>query len=256
MPGRNSLVALSGVLALAGLLLAPSPVRADKPSPGLKVAGGARIAVINLLDAEVTYFHAAHRLQDSFLKTYPVSWSAGAMLQEALQERLTQLGLTPVPLPPGDALSHAREICFLEPNLAKGLPKDCAAIYAQFAAREEVAALIVLGPGLNDGDHAGSSRRKDLPDYLRGWCVVTAEGGAPPTLLNLTELLLIGPGAKGAVLVEREWGGALNGPASGFTPPADVKSLSEAQLAPLQGQFAALLRQQAAALSAYLLVQH
>ena len=39
----------------------------------------------NLLDAEVTHYHAAPRVQDSFLKTQPVPWSVSAMLLEAVR---------------------------------------------------------------------------------------------------------------------------------------------------------------------------
>jgi len=50
------------------------------------------VGVVNLLDAEVTHFHAASQLQDSFLKTHAVSWSVDAMLGEALKDRLDRWG--------------------------------------------------------------------------------------------------------------------------------------------------------------------
>ena len=60
------------------------------------------------------------------------------------------------------------------------------------------------GRGLNNSAHADATRRKDLPEYLRGWCVLT-DGrmpGSAPTLLNLTEMLLIAATPKGAVLAQ------------------------------------------------------
>jgi hypothetical protein len=232
-------------VAIAGLLLALSATAApaaSAPAP-LALAAGARVGVVSLLDAEVTHYHSAARVQDSFLKTQAVPWSVSAMLLEAVREPLTRLGLTPVPLAPGETLSRAREACFLDANLQKPLPKDCATAYARLAADEHLAALIVLGPGLNDSNHAQGTRRKELPDYLRGWCVVSGSGAAP-VLLNLTELLLISVTSGGAQLDARTWGGTFTQSWTGFVAAADPQSLTAAQLEQLQPLFAGLLRQQ------------
>jgi hypothetical protein len=237
------------VLALcmfAGLL--PRGARAAALED-LQLAAGARVGVVSVLDAEVTHFHAARQVQASFLKTYTVAWSTEAMLSDAVRARLAQLGVTAVPVRASEALMRAREECFLNANLAKALPKECAAPYLQLALQERLDALIVLGPGLNDGTHAGGTRRKDLPEYLRGWCVVTGEEGATtPTLLNLTELLLIGVPASGAVLAAREWGGSSTGKWVGFAAPADLKALPAAQLEQLRPLYQGMLEGQAGAL--------
>ena len=234
--------------ALACLLfgLSVTAARAASPPPPLALAPGARVGVVNLLDAEVTHYHAAPRVQDSFLKTQPVPWSVSAMLLEAVREPLTRVGLVPVPLAPGDTLSRARESCFLDANLQKALPKDCVAAYARLAADEHLAALIVFGPGLNDSNHAQATRRKDLPDYLRGWCVVSgsAAGGTAPVLLNLTELLLISVTPKEPQLDARAWGGTFTQSWTGFVAPPGPQALPAPQLEQLQPLFAGLLRQQ------------
>jgi hypothetical protein len=221
----------------------------------LTLPPGARVGLVSLLDAEVTHFHAARQVQGSFLKTYPLAWSTEAMLSDALRAGLTRLGVTAVPVRASEALMRAREDCFLNANLAKGLPKDCAAPYAQLAFQERLDALIVLGPGLNDGTHAGGTRRKDLPEYLRGWCVVTGEEGvSTPTLLNLTELLLIGAPPSGPVLAAREWGGAASGKWVGFGAPADLKALPDAQLDQLRPLYQAMVEGQGATLLGHLKV--
>ena len=221
----------------------------------LQLPAGARVGLVSVLDAEVTHFHAAHPVQGSFLKTYPVGWSTQAMLTDALRAGLAQLGVTAVPVRASEALMRAREDCFLNANLAKGLPKECASPYAQLAFSERLDALIVLGPGLNDGTHAGGTRRKDLPEYLRGWCVVTGEEGAStPTLLALTELLLIGTPPSGPVLAAREWGGAATGKWVGFSAPADLKALPGPQLDQLRPLYQAMLEGQGATLLAHLKV--
>jgi hypothetical protein len=239
----------------AALLAAGGLVPAARAATPLQVPAGTRVGVINLLDAEVTHFHESRHIENSFLKTYPLNWPVNAMLLAGVRERLMQLGLVPVPLAADDELRRARENCFLNASLAKGLPKECGKLYARLGAAEHLGALIVLGPGRNDSAHAGSARHRELPEYLRGWCFVTGQGAAdaPPQLINLTELLLIGVNPSAATLSDREWGGD-GGAWSGFQAPADLKAIPDAQLDQLRPQFDALLRGQVQALFAYLQV--
>jgi hypothetical protein len=220
---------------------------AAKPPPPLELRSGARIGLISVLDAEVTHFHAAAQVIASSLKTQPVGWRVDLMLGAVLQAPLAGLGLTAVALPPGEAVSGLREECFLDANLTKPLSKQCAAPYAAIAIAQHLDAIIVLGPGLNNALHADSTRRKELPDYLRGWCVLT-DGRSPaslPTLLNLTEMLLIVNTPQGAVLAARDWGGVSSSSWTGFTPGPDPKQLGNAQLEQLQPLFEAMVRSQA-----------
>jgi hypothetical protein len=248
----------AGATAAAALsLLGGIAVAAQKPV-NLQLTAGARVAVVNLLDAEVTHFHASRRVQNSFLKTYTVDWSVNAMLMEALRERLTQMGLVPVAAAATEALRRAREACFLDAALAKGLPKTCGPLFAQLAAAERADAVIVLGPGRNDSAHG--TRRRELPEYLRGWCLVTEargeEGAAEkvPVLLNLSELLLIGVAAPSAEINARQWGGDQFQTWTGFKPPPDLKDIPEQQLGQLQPLYAAMLKQQASGVLAHLQV--
>lgn len=250
---RRSVITFGATLGVLGAVLASAAWAAKAPAQ-LAIPSGSRVGVISLLDAEVTQFQGAKRIQDSFLKTYPVGWNSGAMLAEAVRERLAQLGFVPVPLAPPDALKRAREECFLNTNLAKGLSKECLAPYAQLAASQPVSAFIVLGPGLNNSTHAQGGRRKDLPEYLRGWCLISGEGYSPPLLLNLTELLLIGVTEQGALLIDREWGGELTRSWSGYQ--AEAKGLSGTQFAQLQPLYAELLKEQTGALFAHLAAAH
>src|SRR6266404_6322458 len=179
----------AGATAAAALgLLGGIAVAAQKPV-NLQLTAGARVAVVNLLDGEVTHFHASRHVQNSFLKTYTVEWSVNAMLMEALRERLTQMGLVPVAAAATEPLRRAREACFLNAALAKGLPKACAPLFAQLsAAPSSLRASLTTHPPRS---YSGNSRRRappvcaELPEYLRGWCVVSearSEEGAADRL--------------------------------------------------------------------------
>jgi hypothetical protein len=239
----------AGCMARALLCIAVLALVADAfaARPAETLSAGARVGVVNLLDPELTHYHGARQVQDGFLNTYTVDWPLSAMLLAAVAPRLTRLGLAPLAVEAGTDLRRARETCFLDAALAKGLPKSCAALYAQFASAQHLDALIVLGPGRNDSAHAGGTRRRELPEYLRGWCFVSAEGTAPPVLLNLSELLLIGVTPRGGALLGRAWGG--NGHSwSGYQAPPDLKAIPAAQLEQLRALFAAMLNEQADAL--------
>jgi hypothetical protein len=231
---------------LCAVLLGAMPVKlpAARPPPALALPAGARVGVVNLLDPEVTHFHASRQIENSFLKTYTVSWSVSAMLLAAVKDRLGQLGLTLVPVAASDALRRARESCFLDAALAKGLPKECGPLYVQLAASQGLSAIIALGPGRNDSAHAGGTRHKELPEYLRGWCFVTGASDPLPVLLDQTELLLVGVSASRAELVGRAWGGDGKN-WTGYQPPPDLKAFSEQQLSQLQPLYGAMLKQQA-----------
>ncbi len=241
------------LLWMGGLLLA-GDIAAKSPPP-LELRAGARIGLVTVLDAEVTHFHAAGRVQDNFLKTHEVPWRVDLMLGDALTSALTTLGLVPAPVSASEALRGSREQCFLDANLAKPLSRECAAPYAQLAATHRLDAIIVLGPGMNNSAHAGDSRRKELPEYLRGWCVLTDSRGATrmPALLNLTEMLVIAVTPQGPALAAREWGGATAGAWTAFAATPDPR-LTVAQLAPSQPLFAAMLKAQAERLLAQLRV--
>jgi hypothetical protein len=245
----------SAALCVVALSCAPNAALAGKAPATLQLTAGARVGIVNQLDPEVTHFHASKQIENSFLKTYPVSWPVNAMLLDAVQERLKQLGLVAVPVGASDELVRSRERCFLDANLAKGLPKECVPLFARLATAQRLSALVVLGPGRNDSTHAGGARHRELPEYLRGWCFVTGEGGPDtlPFLLNLSELLLIDASTQAPRLSDRQWGG--NGQSwLGYRAPADLKAIPEQQLGQLQALFGFMLRQQSSALLGHLAV--
>jgi hypothetical protein len=233
------------------LLLALSAPLAAKDATPLMLARGARVGVISLLDAEVTHYHAAKSIKDTALHTEQVTWAVANMLTDALRDRAAQMGLVLVPLAVTDELDRSRESCFLNGNFTRSLPKECVLPFRHLGEAERVEAVIALAPGLNNGAHAGSTRRKELPEYVRGWGFITGDVGSSdgkPTLFSMTELLLIAPSADGPVLRAREWGGDYALAWTNFVAPANIKDIPTQDYSQLLPLFAGILSRQAARL--------
>jgi hypothetical protein len=232
------------VVIAAWLLLAGSLAVAKDPTQ-LLLHKGARVGIVNLMDAEITHFHTSKNLSESFFKTLGVSWQVDSMFTAAVSQRLTQLDLVPVPEGATEALVHGRDESFVNNSVAKGLPKELARQFAQLAGPERLDALVVLAPALNNSAQAaGGSYRKDLPDYLRGWGYVTGDLGAKPVLFNATQVLLIGITPEGAKLQAREWGGAYTDEWSDYVAPEDPKHPPPEVLDKVQPLFARILTKQ------------
>jgi hypothetical protein len=238
---------MTPVLLALNLMAFIAPAGARDATP-LRLARGARVGVINLLDAEVTHFHAAKALKDTALHTEPVEWSVYNMLIDALKERAGQMGLVLVPLGATNELDRARENCFLNGNFNKNLPKDCVPAFASLGVAERVDAIIALAPGLNNSTHAGSTRRKEMQDYVLGWTVETGDTDSPdgkPMLFSMTELLLVAPSSDGPALRAREWGGSYSLEWTNYVAPAEPKELPPNSYPQLQPLFTAILARQA-----------
>jgi hypothetical protein len=234
-------------VAFASLLFASATGTARDKAP-LGVTKGTQIGVVNLLDPEVMHYHAARESRDSFLKIRAVNWAVDAMLNEALQTQAGQMGLTLTPLAPSDPLVRSRESCFVNAALVKGLPKNCSSSLAELATSAGVTYLILMSPGLNNSNHAGSTRFEGVSEMLRGWGFVTRERGGSkdrPTLFSEIELLLISVTPEGASLRARQWGGSYSTQWQSYTVPADPKDVPLEQLDQLQPLFAAMLSRQA-----------
>lgn len=233
---------LCALLAFGSLA---TSVAHGKDNTPLTLPKGARVGVVNMLDPSVTHLHASKVLAESFLKTHAVRWQVDAMLADAVRQRLAQLGLVAVPLGPGDALARGRDEFFVNNSVAKGLSRACAGDFAQLAASEHLQALIVLAPGLNNSAQAGGAVQRSLPNYLRGWGFVTdAQSGKPPSLFNMTQLLLIGVTVDNAILSAREWGGSYTDEWTDYVPPADLKQMGPELLDQLQPLFDRILSRQ------------
>lgn len=234
-------------IALTSLTMASATGLAKDKKP-MAIARGTQVGVVNLVDPEVMHYHAAKGFRDSFLKTQAVNWPVDDMLRQALQGPAATTGLTLEPLAATDTLVRARESCFVNAPLAKGLPKNCSAGLAELAASAGVNYLIVMSPGLNNADHAGSARVEGVSEMLRGWAIFTRERvgwNEPPTLFSEIELLFISVTPEGATLRARQWGGSYTSLWRSYVTPSDLKEIPPGQLDQLQPLFAGMLSRQA-----------
>jgi hypothetical protein len=239
---------MTKVVFAACLLVASSwasPLAVAKDPTLLMLHKGARVGVVNMMDPEVTHFHGSKVLTQSFFKTHLLNWQVDSMLSDAVAPRLMQLELVPVPMGASDGLMRNRDEYFVNNSVVKGLPRDVARQFAQFAAAEKLDALIVLAPGLNNSSQAGGAVRRGLPDYLRGWGFLTGDTSDKPELFNMTQVLLIGVTPDGATLHAREWGGGYADVWSDYSAPPDLKKMPLDQLDKLQPLFSRLLARQA-----------
>jgi hypothetical protein len=239
---------MTKVVFAACLLLAcfmAGPLAAAKDPTQLLLHKGARVGIVNMMDAEITHFHTGKVLAESFYKTHLTNWQVDSMLTEAVSPHLTQLELVPVTMGASVPLMRNRDEYFVNNSVAKGLPRDVARQFAQLAASERLDALLVLAPGLNNSSQAGGAIRKGLPDYLRGWGFVTSDTGEAPSLFDMTQVLLIGVTPDGASLNAREWGGGYTEPWADYVAPPNPKQMPLELLDKLQTPFARILAKQA-----------
>jgi hypothetical protein len=233
-------------LVLTSLVMTSgTTVAKDKPAPALPK--GTQIGVVNILDPEVMHYHAARQTINSYVKIQAVNWNVDDMLLTALQGQPGMTDLTLTPVEPSDALLRSRESCFVNAPLAKGLPKNCSASLVELANSANVSYLIVMAPGLNNGDHSDGGPRLETSAMLRGWGFVTHEFAGSkdkPNLFCEVELLLIAITPEGASLRAREWGGSYNYQWQAYTVPADPKAFPPDQLEQLQPLFATILARQ------------
>lgn len=228
----------------AGLLLESGAACAKEKVP--PIPRGTQVGVVSLLDGEVMHYHAASDSKDSFVKIQAVNWSVQDMLDDALKEQMSQMGLILLPATPTEALARSRESCFVDAALEKGLPRNCAAPLLETASGAGVSYLIILAPGLNNAEHAGNSRNDSVTESMRGWGLFTRERSKDkPTLYNEVELLFIAVTPGGVSLRARQWGGVLVSQWQNYTTPADLRQIPADQLDQLQPTYAAMLDKQA-----------
>ena len=113
---------MTRVVFAACLLLAcsmASPLAVAKDPTQLLLHKGARVGIVNMMDAEITHFHTAKVLAESFYKTHLTNWQVDSMLTEAVSPHLTQLELVPVTMGASSGLMRNRDEYFVSLDIGQ-----------------------------------------------------------------------------------------------------------------------------------------
>ncbi len=123
-------------------------------------------------------------------------------------------------------------------------------------SEEKLSALIIVAAGPNVSPEAVEGNRlKKLPEYIQGWGFSTSddnEGLTKPVVFNLTQMLLVGKTTDGVRLEHREWGGSYVYEWPNFVPAADMKAMSDADIAKLRPVITDVMKRQIARLTPHL----
>jgi hypothetical protein len=240
---------------IAGVLLLASGASVGAEIP-LAIPAGGRIGVIDMMVADVTHFHVGETAVKSWLKTYRPPWSVADVIDEPLIWSLTNAGLEPVSLQASDLLRREKGDWIIENPTGTKLSRACLREMQRVINDERLSALILIAPGPNaTPESVEGNRLRKLPDYIQGWGFSTSdepEGLTKPVVFNLTQMLLIQKTTEGVRLEHREWGGTYVYEWPNFAPPADMKSMPEAEVAKLRPVIADVMKRQIARLVPHL----
>lgn len=226
------------------LLAGPAAVSAELAQA---IPAGGRVGVMDLMAPDVTHFHVGKSPTRSFLRTYRGGWSAADVIDEPLIWQLTNAGFEPVSLQPSELLRRQKQSWIVQSPKAEKLPKACLEELQKMFDSERLAALILVGPGLNSSPEG--TRLRKLPEYIQGWGFSTSDepgGIEKPEVFNLTQMLLVQKTTDGLRLEHREWGGAFVYEWSDFMPPPDMKAIPRTEVEKLRPVITDVMKRQIA----------
>jgi hypothetical protein len=240
---RTRAIWLAGWLLLAGGVATAADL-------ALAIPAGGRVGIIDMMTADVTHFHVGASPVKSFLRTYRASWSIADVIDEPLIWALTNAGLEPVSLQASELLRRQKQSWIVANPQAAKLSRGCLEELERVITEERLAALLIIAPGPNTSpESVEGNRLKKLPEYIQGWGFSTSDepgGLSRPVVFNLTQMLLVQKTEDGVRLEHREWGGTYVYEWATFTPPADIKTLPEEEVAKLRPVITDVMKRQIA----------
>jgi hypothetical protein len=239
-----------GVLLLAGGTVAGA---AEQP---LAIPAGGRIGIIDMMTPDMTHFHVGVTAVKSFLRTYRAPWSVADVIDEPLIWSLTNAGLEPVAVQSTELMRRQKGPWIVSNPQAQKLSRACLEEMQRVIDEQKLSALIIIAPGPNTSpESVEGNRLKKLPEYIQGWGFSTSDdpgGLAKPVVFNLTQMLLVQKTTDGVRLEHREWGGNYVYEWTNFTPPADMKTLPDTEVAKLRPVITDVMKRQIARLVPHL----
>jgi len=216
----------------------------------LAIPAGGRIGIIDMMTPDLTHFHVGAKPINSFLHTYRASWSVADVIDEPIIWALTNAGLEPVSLQASDVLRRQKQSWIVSNPQATKLPRGALEELQRVITEERLAALIIVAPGPNSSpESVEGNRLKKIPEYVQGWGFSTSDdpgGLQKPVVFNLTQMLLIEKTTDGVKLEHREWGGSYVYEWANFTPPPDIKTLPDTEIAKLRPVITDVMKRQIA----------
>jgi hypothetical protein len=207
---------------------------ADAPT----IPAGARVGIINVVTNDVTHFHLGRSEVTNFLRTYRPNWGPAELIDDPLIATLTSAGFVPRWVEPSEELRKERDAWLIQKPRANKLARGCLKELGRIMVDQNLAALIIAAPGANnDPEFDARNRLTRLPRTTQGFGILTTDepgGITTPAVFDFTQLVLVAQTADGPQLAMRDWGGTRLVDLAGFDPGANLKQLSNAQLAPLR----------------------
>jgi hypothetical protein len=216
---------------------------ADAPA----IPAGSRIGITNLVTNDLRHYHVGRSEVNSFLRTYRTSWGAADLIDDPLITALIGAGFQPVLVPASSELSGERDSWLIQKPKANRMARGAMKEFGRVMVEQDLAALVIVAPGANtDPEFDPRMRLGKLPSSTQGFGFSTSDepdGVTKPLVFDFTQILLLVRTTDGPRLVLRDWGGGRLHDWPGFDPGANLKTLGDAQLAPLRPVLAEALNQ-------------
>jgi hypothetical protein len=198
---------LCGWLVCAG-------VQAQPAGKSLNLEPGARIGVLYLLAEDLTHYHVGFTMFGNHWKQYAVGWPVRERFERQLTDGIAARGYVAVTVAPSEVVMAERARTFGASTTfgAPGFSRAAVEEYRRLAAAEDLVALVVVAPSLdNTLTTAGSFFEMEtwnLPDAISDWGVSTTSrsGRTKPIVFNKSNLMLLDMRPERPRKVKQVWG--------------------------------------------------
>jgi hypothetical protein len=198
------------------------------------VRAGGRVGIIEMVTNDVTHFHVGRTDMTNYMRTYRGDWGATELIDVPLMNALADAGFQPVAVEASETLRKEKQAWLIQKPTANKLKGGCLKELGRIMTDLNLAALIVVAPGANSDPEFTWAR---LPNTVQGFGLMTSEeanGVTKAAVFDFTQFVMVANTADGAELVARDWGANLPYDWPGFDPRANLKVLTNGQLAQIR----------------------